>query len=295
MKKIILILLVLIISAKYAFAFDESVIIDEKFLLDRVRAENITGGGPVREEEIDENAKEEEITKEEIKVDDDIKEEVEKEEVKEKEVKKEAKIENKKDVLIDKVSEINSMQDDVQKIREWSKFRPVGNYVIINKKNCYATVYDKNGNKITSFEVGIGREIGDDFNDTLGLMGKSKNTTPAGEYTLISNVFNKSAYGDITFSLGSKANKAKKSKKMVALHKVPKFRQKDRLKKFYDGDLSNNRMSHGCINFMEEDFNELKRYIHAGLKLYVLPEESNNKLILTKNSKNEFEFTQTKY
>jgi len=201
----------------------------------------------------------------------------------------------KENTLTDKVSQINLIQDDEQKVREWAKLSSAKYYVVINKKDCSATVYDKEGNEINSFEVGIGREIGDDFNDTKGVLGKAKNTTPAGEYTLITNIFNKSAYGDLTLSLGAKANKTKNTKKVVALHKVPKFRQKDRLSKFYDGDLANNRMSHGCINFMEEDFKELTKYIHGGLKTYVLPEEADNHLILTKNDKDEFELTQTKY
>lgn len=200
-----------------------------------------------------------------------------------------------KEDLSDKVSEINSMQDDEEKIKEWAKFSSTNNYVIINKKDCSATVCDKDGNEITSFEVGIGKEIGDDFNDTKGLLGKAKNTTPAGEYTLITNIFNKSAYGDLTLSLGSKANKSKSVKKMVALHKVPKFREKDRLNKFYDGNLSNNRMSHGCINFLDEDFRELTKYIKGGLKLYVLPEEEDNELKLIKNDENKYELAQTKY
>lgn len=195
----------------------------------------------------------------------------------------------------DKISQINVMPYDEQKVREWAKLSSSKNYVIINKKNCSAIVCDKDGNEIKSFEVGIGREKSDDFNDTLGLQGKSKNTTPAGEFTLIPNIFNKTAYGDLTLSLGAKANKVKQAKKVVALHKVPKFRQEERLKKFYDGDLSNNRMSHGCINFIEKDFKELTKFIQPGFKVYVLPEESDNKLMLTKNSGSGFELVQTKY
>lgn len=201
----------------------------------------------------------------------------------------------KKDTLSDKVSEINAIDDDKQKVKEWAKLSSTENYVIIDKKDCSATVYNKDGKEIESFEIGIGREIGDDFNDTSGLVGKSKNTTPAGEFTLIPNVYNKSAYGDLTLSLGTEANKAHKAKKVVALHKVPKFREKERLKKFNDGNLANNRMSHGCINLLEEDFKELTKYIKGGFKLYVLPEEDDNKLILTKNSKEKYELTQTKY
>ncbi|MDD3437261.1 MAG: L,D-transpeptidase [Candidatus Gastranaerophilales bacterium] len=200
-----------------------------------------------------------------------------------------------REAILDKVSEINAMQDDAEKVIEWAKFNYAQNFIIIDKKKCCATVYDKKGKEINSFEVGIGRQIGDELNDTSGLLGKSKNTTPPGEFTLIPNIFNKSAYGDLTFSLGKNANKTKKSKKVVALHKVPKFREKERLKKFYDGDLSNNRMSHGCINFIEEDFAELKKYIQGGLKVYILPEEDDNKLILMRNDEDEFELVQTKY
>lgn len=196
--------------------------------------------------------------------------------------------------LADKAMWINLFQDDEEKIKEWAKIRLSKNYLIINKKDCSAVVYDKDGNELKSFEIGIGREIGDDFNDTSGLTGKAKNTTPAGEFTLTTNIFNKAAYGDLTLSLGSKANKSKKSGKMVALHKVPKFRQ-ERLCKFKDGNLSNNRMSHGCINFLEKDFKELTKYIHGGFKVYILPEEKDNKLMLVKNDKGEFEFVQTKY
>lgn len=201
----------------------------------------------------------------------------------------------KKDTFSDKISEINSLHDDKQKVKEWAKLSSKENYVIIDKKDCSATVYDKNGEEIKSFEIGIGREIGDDFNDTSGLLGKSKNTTPAGEFTLIPNIYNKSAYGDLTLSLGADANKAHKTKKVVAIHKVPKFREKERLKKFDDGNLANNRMSYGCINLLEDDFKELTKYIKGGFKLYVLPEEEGNHLTLTKNDKDKYELTQTKY
>ena len=108
-------------------------------------------------------------------------------------------------------------------------------------------------------------------------------------------MINKAAYGDFTLSLGEKANKKQASKKVVAMHKVPSFRAKDRLKKFDDGNLANNRMSHGCINFLEKDFKEFTKYIHGGFKVFVLPEEADNQLILEKNDKGKYELVQTKY
>lgn len=277
MKKIFIILLVLITTASNTFAlnlFDEEQ--DDLFMVD-----------------VPDDTKEDGTIPYIVKKEPVIKEPVKTEPAKSETISSDSA--DKKEAASDKVSQINSIKNDEQKIIEWEKFNSTGNYVIINKKNCSATVYDKNGRKIKSFEIGVGREIGDDFNDTSGLLGKAKNTTPAGEFTLIPNVFNKSAYGDLTLSLGAKANKANSTKKVVALHKVPKFRENDRLKKFYDGDLANNRMSHGCINFLEDDFKELTKYIRGGLKTYILPEESDNHLVLNKNSKGKFEFTQTKY
>lgn len=197
--------------------------------------------------------------------------------------------------LADKISQINLLPDNEQKVKEWAKLNSTENYLIVDKKNCAAIVYDKEGQEIEKFEIGIGRDIGDDLNDTAGLLGKPRNTTPPGEYILNTNVTNKANYGDLTLSLGKKPSKVKNPKKVIALHKIPKFRLRERKNKFYDGNLANNRMSHGCINFIEKDFQELIKYIHGGLKVYVLPEETDNQLILTQNDKNGLEFNQTKY
>lgn len=270
MKKITLIILVIIITAIKAFA-EDNIYIEDVYI-------EIESPEPTVEKTIVEKP----IVEKPV---------VEKPAIEEPIVKKSVV----EEPAVDIVSKINLIQDDKQKVKEWAKFNKSEYYVIINKKNCSATVHDKNGNEIENFEIGIGRDIGDDFNDTSGLLGKPKNTTPAGEYALITNVFNKSAYGDLTLSLGAKANKTQSTKKVVALHKIPKFRMQDRYKKFYDGDLANNRMSHGCINFTEKDFKEFIKYIHGGLKVYILPEEADNQLILTKNDTGDLELTQTKY
>ena len=195
----------------------------------------------------------------------------------------------------EKISQINSIKDDEQKVKEWAKFSSAQNYVIINKKDCSATVYNKDGDEIKTFEVGIGKEIGDDLNDAKGLVGKANYTTPAGEYTLITNITMKAEYGDLTLSLGKAPSKSPDVKKVVAMHKIPTSYLTRRKDKFYDGDLENNRMSKGCINFLEKDFKELTKYVHSGMKAYVLPEEDDNQLMLSKNGKGEFELTQTKY
>lgn len=273
MKKLFLILFVLITASIAAFAVDISdEVNDENVTENNIVEDKITADKVIETTLKEEKASEEKIPEDELN-DDKV----------------------GKDTLPDIVAQINSMHDDEQKVKAWAKYNSEENYVIIDKKDCLATIYGSDGKEINSFEIGIGKEIGDDFNDTKGLRGKAKNTTPAGEYTLIPNIYNKSAYGDMTLSLGDKANKSPNTKKMVALHKVPKFREKDRLKKFYDGNIANNRMSHGCINFLEEDFKEFTKYIHGGFKVYILPEEDGNSLKLAKSVKGEYELVQTKY
>jgi hypothetical protein len=206
---------------------------------------------------------------------------------------KTVEIPKKEDTLSEKVAHINSIEDNKQKVQEWAKLNSAENYVIIDKKACSATIYDKNGKEIKTFEVGLGEHIGDDFNDAKGL--KPLYTTPAGEFTLFKNVSNKAEYGDFSLSLGLGTNKSRNAKGVIAMHKIGATCLKERVPKLKDKDLTNNRMSHGCINFLEEHFTELKKYIHGGLKTYVLPEEKDNKLMLMKNDEGELELTQTKY
>jgi len=309
MKRIILILFILITTATGAYPasfldnFIKNHITNHTAEEDIVEEDSLEENAPAKEDTVTEKLLTKDAVVESTKKDDTLAKDAVKESAKKDDTlaKDSVKESTKKDdalakeALPDIVSQVNALQNDEQKVKKWAKYSSTENYVIINKKDCSATVYDKDGNEIKSFEIGIGTEIGDDFNDTRGLYGKVKNTTPAGEYTLIKNIINQSAYGDFTLSLGEKANQKQASKKVVAMHKVPSFRAKDRIKKFEDGNLANNRMSHGCINFLEKDFKEFTKHIHGGFKVFVLPEEEDNQLILKKNNKGKLELTQTKY
>lgn len=288
MKKTLLLLFILLNISINAFAID---ILDEE--TQGAVSEDIISKEAIPEDIIPEDTVSQDITPEDTVSEKPVSEDADHEDSAPQEIASEDV--GPKNTLSDSVSRINAIEDDEDKIKEWAKNSKFEYYVIIDKKNCSATVYNKEGDEKGTYEIGVGTEIGDDFNDTSGLLGKPKNTTPAGEYTLIENIYNKSAYGDLTLSLGGKANKSKTNKKVVAMHKVPKFRQKDRLHKFNDGNLANNRMSHGCINFLDKDFKEFTKYIHGGLSVYILPEEADNHLMLKKNSKGEYELAQTKY
>ena len=51
------------------------------------------------------------------------------------------------------------------------------------------------------------------------------------------------------------------------------------MQRLSDGDLTNNRFSEGGINLLDGDFNQLEQYVKSGTKVYVLPEDPNNKIV----------------
>lgn len=195
------------------------------------------------------------------------------------------------------MKQINAIADNKAKIIEYNKLNHIKrNYILVDKKDCKATVYSPLGKPLKSFEVGLGKEIGDDLNDGFAYLGEAHKRTPAGEYSIITKKPKlKDEYGNVLFSLGSKGNLSTKVKSTVALHQIPTSLKKERIDKFNDGILSNNRMSYGCVNFKEKDFAELTNFMGQGSKVYILPEEQNNSLKLALNKQGKLEFEQTKY
>ena len=92
------------------------------------------------------------------------------------------------------VLRINSMKDDASRIIEYNKKNYEGeHYAIVDKKKCTLSVYDKDGNVVKSFTVGVGKKVGDQLGSYyLDRAYKTKDawkaeqgryTTP-GEFTL---------------------------------------------------------------------------------------------------------------
>ena len=192
---------------------------------------------------------------------------------------------------------INAIPDNTAKIIEYNKLNHIKqNYILVDKKSCKATVYSPLGKPLKSFEVGLGKEIGDNFNDGFAYLGRAHKRTPAGEYTINrQKPDDTNEYGNILFSLGFKGNLSTKVKSIVALHQIPQSLTKERTSKFNDGILSNNRMSYGCVNFQTKDFAELTKFMSKDFKIYILPEEQDNALKLALNKQGQLEFKQTKY
>lgn len=204
------------------------------------------------------------------------------------------------------IANINAMDNDVDKIIEYNKRHAKGNYIIIDKKTCTATVYNKDGKKLDSYEVLLGQTKGDDLASPYAkdASQRSYETVP-GEFTFSAKAgtFGGLLYlgesrstcdpdievrNDVPGSGGKKI--VKDLKVFQAIHGTanPKVRNKY----YNNGTLTDNRQSSGCVNIPVEDLNEIqnKYGIGVGSKCYILPEEKGNKLVLQKQKDGEIKF-----
>ena len=197
---------------------------------------------------------------------------------------------------LDLFNAINELNNDTDKIKTFNKQNPQGNYIIVDKKSSTATVYSPDGKEIKSFEVGTGEEKGDNLNDGFGSLGKAHKTTPPGQYNFLGRGVTNPDYGYNIFEVGTKCNLSSTLQTMLSIHQVPESLKTERVHKFNDGNLDNNRMSFGCINLLEKDFLKLANLVkNKDTRLYILPEEKDNSLKLIQDSNGEPSFEQTKY
>ncbi len=189
---------------------------------------------------------------------------------------------------------INEIQDDTSKIIEYNKKNAKGNYVIVDKKSCKATVYNKDGKALESYEILLGQDKGDDLSTAYAKdPSKRTYTTVPGEYEITGE---KTTFGG-TYHLGGvnyifdpdvemrsdapgSGGKKKFGGAYLALHGTanPKVRNK-----YYDnGNLADNRQSMGCVNIPVDKLKEMeaKYGISVGSSVYILPEDKGNSLVL---------------
>jgi hypothetical protein len=198
---------------------------------------------------------------------------------------------------------------DKNKIIEFNKLlkkykNQTDNYIIIDKKNCSATVYNADGDALYTSEVALGKNIGD---KRAGGYKNSKQelnayTTP-GEFEITREGCNPNSsdyklYGDRVLVIsGDHTRKESLKKQTLALHRVPKSPMgKLRENVFNNGTIKDNRVSFGCVNFLEKSYDKIRNLI-KGLKtkVYILPEEKGNSLHLEKQKDGNYKFFQTKY
>ena len=188
---------------------------------------------------------------------------------------------------------INSMKDDLTKIIEYNKMtRANSKFVVVDKAKSKATLY--NGDKVVNtFDIGVGENIGDTLNDVsydyaTKTFSKTGRTTPSGEFKtakLPNQCENKADYessGELNVVLlnGVMHPANYRQNTSLALHQLPN--------QFYDQRMhimntikGRKGMSTGCVNFRKEDFQALVKDLPEGTPVYILPEETGNRLILT--------------
>jgi len=200
---------------------------------------------------------------------------------------------------------INSMPDDTSRIVEYNKKHYNGKYYgIVDKKACQIKIYDKSGQVVKTFSVGLGKAKG----DNLMSFGMSSNAvkresgryTTAGEYTL-DEFASANDVPDSEIYTSKKDNKLKamelkgdshgEESYQLAIHMVPTILQ-GRNKNLKSPTTADNRVSYGCINLLESDYDQMHKYLGEGNKIYVLPEEKGNKLQLEKQKDGSYKFEQ---
>ena len=161
-------------------------------------------------------------------------------------------------------------------------------YGIVDKKNCKLTIYDKNGNAVKSYILGLGEDKG----DGIAHNGKGGHLTTAGEFTLDENVNlvgkeNYQVNGQYRF-MALNGDNASGDNMQAGIHMIPKNLQKKRLPWMDSKTLDDNRMSLGCVNMYQRDYEDMyNNYLQGGCKIYILPEEAGNELVYD-NAKSKF-------
>lgn len=203
------------------------------------------------------------------------------------------------------IQRINSLNTDTDRIVEYNKKNYNGDhYAIVDKKTCQLKIYDKEGNVLKTLTVGVGKKVGDNLGTYyLDRAYKTKDaykaeqgryTTP-GEFTLDEN---KKATPDYISKKDGKVkvmdlkgdNRGERAGQQ-AIHMIPNSHQ-DRNARIDSATTDDNRMSYGCVNLKESDFDILSQYVGEGDKIYILPEEKGNKLQLEKQQDGSYQFEQ---
>lgn len=179
--------------------------------------------------------------------------------------------------------EINKM-NQVDIIKEYHKDSNE-QYLVLDKKRGKLHLY-QGDKEIASYNVGTGANIGDEQTKTVIRNGKvyweeGNKMTGAGVYT-VSGVNPKNPH------YSNAPTWTFKNEQGIEVPMAIHSSFGDRTSKIKDKDETNNRLSNGCINGICYNLEELyKKGYKQGQKLYVLPDDDNNKYEI-KNGKLAF-------
>lgn len=150
-------------------------------------------------------------------------------------------------------------------------------YSIIDKKNADITVYSLAGLPVFHKEVLVGINVSDErtkWAETNEREHFGSKTTGAGAFTIA-----EPKTGDYYSKIYSNNLLQIEGQAVFAIHQVPN-NLPQRYKKFGTSNPEDRRVSQGCVNMKQSEFLELAKWMKPSCKVYVLPEEANNKFIV---------------
>lgn len=211
--------------------------------------------------------------------------------------------------LKEKYKAINALPTDKERIIKWHQETAGINtksYVIVDKASCEATVYSATGEVLDTFEIGIGREKGDEIqleNVVIETKEIEKNGKIEKKITIDKakdskgKTFETTSAGIYYFSGKAKVNprkgntyptidgyneyslEAERGSTGVSINPIPS-NHPEQIGKMYNGNAQDNRFTDGDINLFSNDFQKLGKHLKFGTEVFVLPEKPNNKIIV---------------
>ena len=171
---------------------------------------------------------------------------------------------------------------NVDRIIEYNKTNYSPDYYgVVDKKTCTLSIYNKDGKVVKSYILGLGADKG----DGIAHNGQGGRLTTAGEFTLDENV---SLVGEQNYREGNKLNfmalkgdNVGDAGSQAGIHMIPKNLLSKRTPWMDSKTLNDNRMSKGCVNMYQADYEDMyNKYLRGGCKIYILPEDNRNELVL---------------
>jgi hypothetical protein len=150
-------------------------------------------------------------------------------------------------------------------------------YAIVDKKNAEISVYTLSGIKVFNKEVLIGVKSSDEktrWTEYDDRNHQGSYTTGAGAFTIA-----KPKTGDYYSKVYSNNILQVEGQQVFAVHQVPNDLGQ-RYKAFGTGNPEDRRVSQGCVNMKKSDFLVVTHWMKPTCKMYVLPEEKNNKFVV---------------
>jgi hypothetical protein len=177
---------------------------------------------------------------------------------------------------------------DSELIRNFHREKPnpdCGYYGVIDKPKAMFHIYSNEGNEVYSSEVLVAAEVSDrrtrwtQYTPTQRIPSSS---TGAGIFTIrsqeLGDSFNKRVFNNNILSFKDE----NKKDTVFAIHQVP-VGLENRYSRFGTNDPQDRRISGGCANLKLSDFKAMRKWLAPACKVYVLPEEPDNKFSVVDN------------